>query len=39
VDLEQRPFSLVRIIEELFERKSRGSGIEIEINDHVDPLS
>jgi hypothetical protein len=38
VGLERGPLSLVRIIEELLERKSSGSGQENGINDQGDPL-
>jgi hypothetical protein len=38
VGLERGPLSLVRIIEELFEWKSRGSGQANRINDRGDPL-
>jgi hypothetical protein len=38
VGLERGPLSLVRIIEELLEWKSSGSGLENRINGHVDPL-
>jgi hypothetical protein len=38
VGLERGPLSLVRIIEELLERKSSGSGQENRINDRGDPL-
>jgi hypothetical protein len=38
VGLERSPLSLVRIIEELFELKSSGSGLENRINGCRDPL-
>jgi hypothetical protein len=38
VGLERGPLSLVRIIEELLEWKSSGSGQENRINDREDPL-
>jgi hypothetical protein len=38
VGLERGPLSLVRIIEELLERKSSGSGQECRINGRGDPL-
>jgi hypothetical protein len=38
VGLERGPLSLVRIIEELLERRSSGSGQEIRINGRGDPL-
>jgi hypothetical protein len=38
VGLERGPLSLMRIIEELFEWKSSGSGQENRINDRGDPL-
>jgi hypothetical protein len=38
VDLERGPLSLVRIIEELLEWKSSGSGQENRINGRGDPL-
>jgi hypothetical protein len=39
VGLQRGPLSLVRIIEELLQRKSSGSGQENRINDRGDPLS
>jgi hypothetical protein len=38
VGLEQGPLSLVRIIEELLDWKSRGSSLENRINGRKDPL-
>jgi hypothetical protein len=38
VGLERGPLSLVRIIEELLEWKSRGPGLETRINGRRDPL-
>jgi hypothetical protein len=38
VGLKRGPLSLVRIIEELFEWKSSGSGLQNRINDRRDPL-
>jgi hypothetical protein len=38
VGLQQGPLSLVRIIEELLEWKSSGSGLENRINGRRDPL-
>jgi hypothetical protein len=38
VDLERDPLSLVRIIEELLEWKSSGSGLENQINGRGNPL-
>jgi hypothetical protein len=39
VSLERGPLSLVRIIEELLERKSSGSGEENRINDRVESVA
>jgi hypothetical protein len=39
VDLERGPLSLVSTIEELLERKSSGSGLEIENTAVEDPMT